>query len=185
MRRPRSTYAVIAVLTFAALLTVFDSPTASRAAGPHDGDVSDAAPYYFMLSSTRSNKCLTVADASTTDGTFIVQETCDETAYHQHWSFFLVDDGSYLMVARHSGKCLTVADAGTANGTPAVQEPCSRENPAQQWSYPYVSGSSYLAVARHSGKCLTVAGGGTAEGAGVIQRTCLGSTNQQWRLGYY
>lgn len=185
MRRPRSTKSWGAVLMITALLAILSSPAASQAATRPSGDNRDAARYYFMVSSTRSNKCLSVADASTADGAPLIQETCDDTAYNQHWSFFITDDGHYIMVARHSDKCLTVAGASTADNAPAVQQSCVSGDHSQQWSFPYVGGNNYLAVARHSGKCLTVAGTGTADGAPVIQHTCLGSTNQQWRLGYY
>ncbi len=181
MRRSRPAKSKVVLLAITTLLAVLATPAASRAATQPGGDIRDAARYYFMLSSARSNKCLSVADASTDDGARVIQETCDETAYNQHWSFFLTDDDYYVVVARHTDKCLTAA----RGRGPVVQQDCAAGNPDQQWTFPYVGGNNYLAVSRNSGRCLTVSGTGTAEGAAVVQRACVGIAGQQWRLGYY
>ncbi|MFI7602507.1 RICIN domain-containing protein [Actinoplanes sp. NPDC049681] len=166
-----------------AVLAVLTWPSAAQAAS-RPGDRTDrrVLPYYFLVASANSGKCLAVANASTDDGAPVVQQTCSETAYDQQWSFYLVDDVHYVMVVRHSGKCLAIADASSENAAQAVQQRCDG-TASQQWSFPYVGGNNYLAVARHSGKCLTVAGGSTADGASVIQWTCRNRTYQQWRLG--
>jgi hypothetical protein len=186
VRIPRSITSRFAGPAIAALLAVLAAPlpAAAQAAVRPGGDARQAQAYYFWITSARSVKCLTVAGASTADGAPLIQQTCDEAAYQQYWTFLHVEGDYYLLAVRHSGKCLTVAGAGAADWIFAVQQPCDREDTSQQWSFPPVGGGNNLAVARHSGKCLTVAGGGTADGIAVIQRTCHGRTNQQWRLGF-
>ncbi|BFU45631.1 hypothetical protein KRMM14A1004_38680 [Krasilnikovia sp. MM14-A1004] len=178
MHVPRLIGRQLAALIVAAV-TVLACPTASEAATRP----GSALPYYFWITSTKSVKCLTVADASTAEDAPVVQQTCSDTAYNQFWTFLNVDDVHFMLVAGHSRKCLAVADASTVNGGRVVQQRCTGAA-NEQWSFPYLEGNNYLAVARHSGKCLTVAGGSTAEGAPVIQRTCRGTTDQQWRLGF-
>ncbi|MEU4220616.1 RICIN domain-containing protein [Actinoplanes sp. NPDC026623] len=170
MRRPRFTTSRFAALALAPLLAVLAAPLPAAA--------QQAVPYYFWITSTRSVKCLTVADASTADGAPLTQQGCDEAAYNQYWTFIHVEGDYYLLAVRHSAKCLTIANAGVADWTLAVQQPCDRDDTSQQWSFPPVGGNNNLAMARHSAKCLT------EYGVAVVQRTCNGRTNQQWRLGF-
>jgi hypothetical protein len=167
----------------AAAAVVLTWPTPVQAATRPGAGPSAALPYYFLITSTQSGKCLAVAEASTDDDAHVVQQTCSDTAYNQHWSFLSVDRFHYVMVVRHSGKCLAVAEASTDDGALAVQRTCAGDA-SQHWSFPYVGGNNYLAVARHSNKCLTAAEAGTPDGAPVIQWTCRAGAGQQWRLGY-
>src|SRR4051794_38382227 len=89
MRTPRFPGTRLAVLMISSLLAVLVMPApVAQAADPP----VTAQAYYFWITSTRSGDCLSVAGASTDDGATVLQQPCIETAYEQHWSFYLIDD---------------------------------------------------------------------------------------------
>ncbi|MFI0777535.1 RICIN domain-containing protein [Streptomyces sp. NPDC021212] len=145
------------------------------------GTVTGSGGPYTTLKARHSGKCADVVSASQTDGTAVVQYTCNGGGNQLFWSRSA--GGGYVqLIARHSSQCLTVAGGSTADGAAVVQSACGT-GANQQWQATD-TGSGYVRLAaRSSGKCLDVADSSTADKAALVQWSCTGGANQQWQRG--
>ncbi len=132
-----------------------------------------------VILSRSSGKCVQVQDASSADGTAIVQWTCDGGTNE---AFKLVPIGNHFrLVASHSGKCLAVSGGSTAQGAAVVQNGCSGVD-SEQWTV-QTFGKAFRLVVKHTGMCLNVSGNETGRGAPLIQWPCAGADNEVWSFG--
>ena len=145
---------------------------------PSGGGTGPAVPLQALQASHTDNKCLDVSEASTENGSTVIQWQCHGGA-NQAWRIERDDDGyNSRLVSRQSGKCLDVRGESRDDGAPVIQWQC-HGGANQQWRLEAV-GTGYRFVARHSGKCLDVAGSSTDDGIAIIQWQCHGGANQTW-----
>lgn len=107
------------------------APVRDRSGGPVRTAAAEDGPYWMF--NANSGKCLTVQNASVSNGAAAVQYTCDNVApFNERWEF--VDLGThpadhwYHIRNAHSGLCLTIHGASTANGAFGVQYTCDDRN---------------------------------------------------------
>ncbi|ABC31145.1 protein containing QXW lectin repeats [Hahella chejuensis KCTC 2396] len=91
-----------------------------------------------------------------------------------------VDNGVYMLQAKHSGKCADVYGGKQEAGTPVIQWSCHQGN-NQRWNFTHIKDGYYEIKATHSGKCLDVSNASRSNGATVQQWSCHGGAAQQWK----
>lgn len=168
MKFPRWALAVTAVVS-AALITGVQAPTAS------------AATFTAELVARNSQKCVSVAGASTQNGAAAVQWDC-VNGTNQQWKLVATSAGYYTVSAVNSGKCLSVSGASVQNGATVVQWDCVNGT-NQEWRLVQKDSGYFSIEARHSGKCLSVSGQSTQNDAALVQWDCVEYSNQHFRLG--
>jgi hypothetical protein len=136
-----------------------------------------------QITNVYSDKCIDVANRSSSDGAKVQQYTCHGRT-NQLFRLQPVLGGQYSqIVAVHSGKCLQVAGSSLQNGAKVQQATCSFPRHNQLFEIrPYEVpnfGYSYL-VAAHSGKCVAVTGFSRQNNALIEQTTCSPNSNQLW-----
>ena len=100
-----------------------------------------------------------------------------------------VQNGTYVIVARHSQKALDIPAFSTTEGTGLIQyERNNGDN--QQFILTRQADGTYTITVKHSGLVLDVLGASTEDGAIVAQWTSNNGSNQRWRIeptgtGYY
>ncbi|WP_326615484.1 RICIN domain-containing protein (plasmid) [Streptomyces scopuliridis] len=163
-------YALAATAAVSAcLLTGAVTPTAS------------AATFTAELVARHSQKCVSVAGASTQNGAAAVQWDCVD-APNQKWKLVATSAGYYTISAVNSGKCLSIEGASVQDNARAVQWDCVNGR-NQEWRLVQKDSGYFSIEARHSGKCLSVAGVSTQNDAALVQWDCVEGTNQHFRLG--
>lgn len=136
----------------------------------------DQLPVEFK--SVRSNKCLDVVNAGTTNGSNVQQFTCT-AARNQTWFLSFAGPGSYQIRAGHVGnKNLDIEGGSLLNGANA--QIYDTVTDAQIFGLVRQSDGSYEIVSKKSLKCLDVVNGSTSNHANVQQYTCHGGSNQRW-----
>jgi hypothetical protein len=124
----------------------------------------------FWISIPFSGKCLGVANAVTTDGAAIIQQSCANLS-SQIWNVTITSANSVQFRARHSGKCIV------SNGAGLVQSGAS----CTGWDLiPF--GTHKRIKSDWSSRCLDIAGESAADGAKVQQYDCLGTANFNQRF---
>jgi hypothetical protein len=171
----------------AAALTLVSVPSASAASHPAHatrGVMSTATTDWRLLVNFNSGKCANVPQKSTSNGTALIQYTCDSTATNEIWGFEFDGGvpGWYFLKNQHSGLCMNVKGASLSNGAPVIQYTCGAAKANDVW---YLSSSNYSGyyylINDYSGKCLNVQGASTANGAALVQYTCGASQkNDLW-----
>lgn len=138
-----------------------------------DAIFNDAPPYagqsrfYSVITAKHSELNLNVPEASTQNGTQIIQWK-QPGAMNEQWE--LVGGASPSIRNRWSRQCLTVDSA--AQGAPVVQRPCDGSS-RQRWTWVWKPDGDDARFAnirnQYSGLDLNVAGGSGAYGAKLIQ----------------
>ncbi|WUB73563.1 RICIN domain-containing protein [Streptomyces sp. NBC_00576] len=129
------------------------------------------------LANVGTQRCLAVPNASTANGTLLLQWSCG-TGTEQQWRLEPVAGGNndrYLVRNNNSKKCLAMPGASTDDATQAIQWPCSTGS-EQIWVQDSIGRLRNL----NSDKCLAVPGGNTAIGTKVIQWPCGTGNEQRW-----
>jgi hypothetical protein len=140
----------------------------------------------YIIVNRLSGKVLEVPNGSTTDGTYLKQNTNAGTNYQQ-WNVTPVastigGDYSYFsFTAMHSGKVMDNYNWSLENGG-LVDAWTSYSNTVQQWFLEYAGNGWFFIRNRFSGKCLEVADSSLVDGANIQQWDKDGGANQQWRL---
>ena len=118
----------------------------------------------FQLVAQHSGKCVDVNGNGTSDGTPILQWTCNGQA-NQKWEE-VPANGGFTLRSKVSGKCLDVSGISYAQGAKMHLWNChGGDNQIFNWV------GNELKV-KHSGMCLNVNGASTADGAQMIQWPC-------------
>lgn len=141
------------------------------------GGISDD-PYVFT--SALSGKAMTVAGASTANGT-LVQQATYSGAKSQQWYVIGHGDGTYSVINANSLLSLDDYNNSTTAGTNIAQWGYWAGK-GQQWSFGS-AGSGYVTLKNGlSGMLVDVLNKSTAENAQLIQYTATGGTNQMWSM---
>ncbi|MFI2430517.1 RICIN domain-containing protein [Streptomyces sp. NPDC018693] len=138
-------------------------------------DAAVAAPHPLKNQSTA--RCLAVPQASTDNGTKLIQWTCTGNS-EQQWRLDKVAGGNgdrYLVRNLNSNRCLAIPQASSDNGIQAIQWTCTG-NSEQIWIRDSVGRLRNL----NSDKCLAVPGSDPTNGTKVVQWTCSTNTDQRW-----
>jgi subtilisin family serine protease len=157
----------------------FESSTADLFGSPQTLACGTQTTYYEVVA-RHSGKCLDVFDASTLNGTQVIQWPCIGD-FNQQWSVIPIGDGYFKFIARHSNKVLAVQSGSLLNGALVVQSTDSG-TASQQWQIVDIDSGYIRIMARQSGKALEVGGGSTVDGAQVQQWDYFGLSHQQWFL---
>ncbi|MFF8973200.1 ricin-type beta-trefoil lectin domain protein [Streptomyces sp. NPDC014995] len=122
-----------------------------------------------------ADKCLDLANASTTAGTPVQLYTCNGSKAQK----FRIDPASSATPSTGAlkvlGKCVVPKDAGTANGTLAVIADCTG-TAAQQWTATSTGTLKHIS----SDKCLDVPSSNSADSTDLQMYTCNGTAAQSW-----
>lgn len=161
--------AAVAPVVAAGLLVTMQAPAAS------------AATFTAELVARHSQKCVSVAGASTQNNADAVQWDCVD-APNQQWKLVATSAGYYNISAVNSGKCLSIEGASLQDNAKAVQWDCVNGR-NQEWRLVQKDNGYFSIEARHSGKCLSVAGVSTQNNAALVQWDCVEGSNQHFRLG--
>ncbi len=103
--------------------------------------------------------------------------------------FQALQNGTYVIVARHSQKALDIPAFSTTEGTGLTQYERNNGN-NQQFILTRQPDGTYTITVKHSGLVLDVLGASMEDGAIVAQWTSNNGLNQRWRIeptdsGYY
>lgn len=137
-----------------------------------------------------SGLCLEVPGAATTDGTQLVQNTCNGRP-EQRFRFDVIDGTRqlYSIVATHSNLCVGANTITPANGTTVVQRACSdaANNVTLQFRLERIDATSGRFRVRNiaQARCVDVANNDTRTGRPVHFWSCADLTsgrNQNWTL---
>jgi alpha-L-fucosidase 2 len=165
----RRTLVAAVVACFAAL--AFGGTAVADVIFDSSPPVSGTKRYYHLFTAKHSGLHLNVPEASTKNGTQIIQ--WDGTTFmNGQWELHNPPgvSGRFSIRNRWSRQCLDVGSKD--QGAPIVQQPCDG-SPSQQWSYnseQEAGDQFYRNVTNHwSGLDLNVEGGSTALGAKLIQ----------------
>ncbi|WSK01700.1 RICIN domain-containing protein [Streptomyces sp. NBC_01320] len=135
----------------------------------------------FQLINRKTGKAVDVPDASTANGTGLIQYTRN-SAVNQQFRFIPVGGGLYEIYTTHGSTPLAWSVRGdtTAAGAKIVQW-TPEHSTSQQWKVTE-AGDDYVTVTcSRSGLVLGVTGDSTADGATVEQQAANGGKGQQWR----
>ncbi|WP_232247231.1 alpha-L-fucosidase [Kitasatospora azatica] len=134
----------------------------------------------YKLVNRKSGKVLDVANASTTDGSPVIQWPWTGGT-NQQWNLAPNTDGSYRLVNGRSGKVLE-SPGSSAQG--ANLDQWTDNGADNQWwkLVPSTTSGYYRLVNVRTGWCADVANASTADGANVIQWPTTGGPNQDWQL---
>lgn len=139
--------------------------------------VTTAVTAPHTLTNKATGKCLAVPQASTDNGTKLIQWTCTGNS-EQQWHLEKVAGGNgdrYRVRNQNSNRCLAIPQAGLDNGTQAIQWTCSGSND-QIWINDSIGRLRNL----NSDKCLAIPQANPAIGTGAVQWTCSTNTDQRW-----
>jgi hypothetical protein len=75
---------------------------------------------YYKLVNVASSKCFGSDVASTESGAYVLQQSCNDAAQHQHWIVADAPGGALQLVARHNGKALDVGEGKTTDGAQLI-----------------------------------------------------------------
>ncbi|WAZ21374.1 RICIN domain-containing protein [Streptomyces cinnabarinus] len=130
------------------------------------------------LTNRATGKCLAVPNASTANGTGLIQWGCNGYS-EQNWTLTHVAGGNgdrWTIRNQNSLKCIAIPQSSTANGTQAIQWTCDSANTDQV----FIKDSWGRLRNVNSDKCLAVPNSSTANGTEIIQWTCSENFNQRW-----
>ncbi|MER5923375.1 RICIN domain-containing protein [Streptomyces mirabilis] len=154
---------------------------ASDFCGGGDRPVTDPAPPTFRFRDGKSNKCLTIHNASTGNGGVAVQMSCT-TGLEQQWTW-TGTNGRELKNA-NSGLCLEGSPYQSPLGAAVVQTSCESgtELPWMQWILePDPAGAGNRLRNVYSSMVLSVSGGGSlANDADLIMWSASNGPEQDW-----
>lgn len=141
------------------------------------GGISDGL---YAFKSRLNNKALTVAGASTANGT-LVQQFNDGGGKHQSWYVMGHGNGNYSVINANSLRSLDNYGNSTSAGTNIAQWDYWA-GAGQKWRFASPAAGYYTITNQLSGMGLDVKGASQLEGAQVIQYPVKNATNQQWWL---
>ncbi|MFF4361272.1 alpha-L-fucosidase [Streptomyces sp. NPDC001604] len=134
----------------------------------------------YKLVNRNSGKVMDVKDASTADGTLVIQWPWTGGT-NQQWKLLPDTDGSYRLSNVKSGKVLD-SPGGSAQGANLDQRGDSGSD-NQWWKLvPSATSGYYRLVNVRTGWCADVANASTSDGANVIQWPTTGGANQDWQI---
>ncbi|MBC7658083.1 MAG: RICIN domain-containing protein [Chitinophagaceae bacterium] len=140
----------------------------------------------IRLVSHQSQKCLAVADSSTSPGTRGIQLTCKHPdaidSASQVFKIVRSIDDTYALIASHSSQCLTVEKSSSVLNAKIIQARCDG-NSGQQWKILRLTDGFQLAN-KKSTLCLDSDGSPDAEGVGLVQRPCVKEARQSFAILY-
>ncbi|SDH21957.1 Ricin-type beta-trefoil lectin domain-like [Vibrio xiamenensis] len=96
-----------------------DDGTIQQVTPTTDGVGVDGLGGEYVLKNRLSDKCLQPLDGATSNGTQIVQHTCDDDDT-QHWDLTHTLDDTYQITHQESGKVLDISQGSVANGARAI-----------------------------------------------------------------
>jgi len=131
----------------------------------------------YRITARHSNKDMSVAGSSDSDGAIIEQWTPLGQAneiFNVQWT-----PTGYKLLPSYNAKAVTVNGYSTANGA-VINQWSDAEQQNQRYSIIDAGGGYYKIVARHSGKCLAVTGNGMNNGDDVVQWEWLNYDNFKW-----
>nr|WP_254879059.1 RICIN domain-containing protein [Streptomyces sp. NA04227] len=135
----------------------------------------------FQLLNRKSGRAIDVPNASTAQGTGLIQYT-PSSAVNQRFRFIPVGEGLYEIWTTHGGTQLVwdVSGGDSAEGAKIVQW-APKHTSNQQWRIAD-AGDGYVTITcARSGKALGVTGDATNNGATLEQQTPNWGQGQQWR----
>ncbi len=138
---------------------------------------------YVFPTARHSGKCMGVRDASTAEGTLVIQWDCWQGATEQQWAFVSAGNGQYQMLNKNSGQCMHLVGDGTANFIRLEQRGCASGKASQLFTLQDM-GSGYAQIKSvASGRCISVSTASKRNGAAIAQYDCRGGSSQQWAIG--
>lgn len=133
----------------------------------------------YRLIVKHSNKYMTVAGWSSTDGA-VIEQWDSVNQSNQVFNIQATPSG-YKLLPSYNAKVVTVDGYSNSNGG-VINQWVDYEQTNQRFSLVDVGGGYYKIVSRSSGKCLAVTGSGTTNGDDVVQWDWLGNDNFKWKL---
>lgn len=133
----------------------------------------------YRLVAKHSNKYMTVAGWSTTDGA-VIEQWDSVNQSNQVFNIQATPNG-YKLLPSYNPKAVTVDGYSNSNGG-VINQWADQEQSNQRFSFVSVGGGFYKIVSRSSGKCLSVNNSGTANGDDVVQWDWLNTDNFKWKL---
>jgi hypothetical protein len=133
----------------------------------------------YRLIAKHSNKHMSVAGWSTTDGAIIEQwDSLNQSnqVFNIQWS-----PSGYKILPSYSASVVTVDGYSTSSGG-VINQWSDLEQTNQRFSLIDVGGGYYKIVSRSSGKCLAVNNNGIANGDDIVQWEWLNYDNFKWKL---
>jgi len=146
-------------------------------AGP-DGGPGPTGGGDTLIIADHSEKCMTVLDNGTGDGTNIVQQPCTGSS-GQVYRFQNQGGGVYKILHVASGRY--VSANGPATNSYVIEIRNSSTSALQQWSPMLDTGVYYSLINQTAGYCLDVYSQQTADGAEYETYQCNGGANQAFR----
>ncbi len=132
----------------------------------------------YQIINRNSGKCLTSLNGATSNGTKVVQTTCDGSA-GQEWTVTDTGSGIYTIVHKTSGLYADIQGQSTSAGAHNIIWPDNGGN-NQRWNITD-QGSGYFHIINvNSGLLLDIAGASNANNAQNIQWNANGGENQDW-----
>jgi len=139
---------------------------------PEPTGCADLCTTKAILSGVGADRCLSVYNGNTSNGTDVESAICDGSA-GQKW---VLDSAGTLRSALGANICLDVQDGATAWGTPVRIWQCNG-SPQQQWTR---TDKGELRSALAPNLCLGVPGSSTTSGTNVHIWECDESSGEQW-----
>jgi hypothetical protein len=169
------------ILTVVALTAALLSGAVSAVAQPAG---PAAAPTAGHLVNFRSYRCAEPTGATPTWGFGIAQETCQNNAQHQLWTFQYTEGDYVRVVTIENSLCLDVDNGRTDSGAGVIQWGCrDTDNDSQEWLRTDGGGipGAFKLVNRKSGKCMD-AYLGSIDRVSLIQFDCRNhnDASQKW-----
>ena len=141
------------------------------------------ADHVARLESVGSGKCIQVPGASTSNGTDVVQSTCD---YDDDQSIRFRPTastaGMFTLTFIHSGLCLQVEGSSSSAGADLEQSSCDGGTD-QRFRLAATPEGTYEIVSASSGLLLTLQSAGGSDGVPLEQHPDTNAGHQRWRLG--
>lgn len=173
--------------------------------GDNQNFVFDEVGDSYQIKAKHSNLCLAVENASTQQGSRIVQLACDTTSQSQLWKVSGTG-AERLLKVNHTGMCMNVSGSSANNFASIIQWPCEGAN-NEKWRIanlpekpvepvdpvdpsPVDPGtpapitndraplSTQLVANILTGMCISVENASTDSDARALQETCDGGDNQ-------
>ncbi|MGF1684734.1 phosphatidylinositol-specific phospholipase C domain-containing protein [Photobacterium minamisatsumaniensis] len=135
----------------------------------------NSMPTHFMIQNVKSNLCVDVSGAGTSNGTSIVQWPCGGYG-HQ---IFLYSDEFQLRALHHPSYCLDPEGKSVGNKRVLLWN-CGTQK-TQKWTLSGDNGGMLLQNSNQN-YTMAVSAGSTAAGAEVLTYQRLGVPDQNWRL---
>ncbi|HKP64030.1 MAG TPA: RICIN domain-containing protein [Polyangiales bacterium] len=129
------------------------------------------------LKNVKSGRCIGVDGASTANGAFIKQFTCDGAA-NQGWTLQAVTNNTFRLSNGKSHRCIGV-DGGSHNAGANLRQFTCDSSANQQWLI-LSNANDVVFLNRGSDLCIGVDGASTANGAQLKQFECDERPNQRW-----